>query len=75
MTIDQLELGKARAAIALGGAELARRTNYPENRWSELFAGKVWPLETSLQSIAAALGVDADYLAIAIRERRIENKT
>ena len=75
MGIDQLELGKANAAVALGGAELARRTGYPENRWSEVFCGKRWPLESSLEKAAKSLGIDADYLAIAIRLVRIKRSS
>jgi len=74
MEIDRLELKKAEAAIELGGAELARRTGYPENRWSEVLSGKRWPMEASLEKAADALGIDADYLAIAIRVKRILNK-
>ena len=72
MEIDKLELGKARAAIALGGAELARLTGYPQNRWSELLSGKRGlPNKSNMDKIATALGIGADYLAIAILEKRI----
>jgi len=75
MSLDQSELSKAREALSLSLTRLAGRSGYARPSWSQVLNGHHWPEQATLESMAQRLGVDADYLAIAIAEKRIEKRT
>ena len=80
---EQIEnlMRDARIAVALSQAEFARRSKYPVNKLNRVIAGDIWPQDDTLEKMAVELSkhpdhpsIDRDFLAIALREKRIQKR-